>query len=90
MREKYYWLAGSCWLVLVWYDRKTLLVGCSEQSVKDYRTIYLIEKIMIFRRSIQSGGQQVSQRETVLEVLVSFIVYFRDTHNRIPGQTLQE
>jgi len=32
MREKYCWLAGGCWLVLVWCKKKTLLAGCSEQS----------------------------------------------------------
>jgi len=33
MREKYCWLAGGYWLVLVWCERKTLLAGCREQSV---------------------------------------------------------
>jgi len=32
MREKYCWLAGGCWLVLIWYEKKILLAGCSEQS----------------------------------------------------------
>ena len=25
-------LAGAYWLVLIWFERKTLLSGCSEQS----------------------------------------------------------
>jgi len=32
VREKYCWLAGGYWLVLIWCERKILLAGCSEQS----------------------------------------------------------
>jgi len=27
MKEKYRWLAGDRWLVLIWYERRTLLAG---------------------------------------------------------------
>jgi hypothetical protein len=32
VREKYCWLAGGCWLVLNWYERKTLLAGWESAS----------------------------------------------------------
>jgi len=32
VREKYCWLAGGRWLVLVWCERKILLARCSEQN----------------------------------------------------------
>ena len=30
VREKYCWLAGGWWLLLVWCERKILLAGCSK------------------------------------------------------------
>ena len=44
VREKYCWLAGGCWLVLVWCERKILLTGCSKQS-EYYQVIGLLPDI---------------------------------------------
>ena len=32
VREKYCWLAGGCWLILVWCEKKILLARCNKQS----------------------------------------------------------
>ena len=42
VREKYCWLIGGCWLVLVWCERKTLLAEHSEQSFRFLRSLGVV------------------------------------------------
>ena len=43
MREKYYWLAGAGWLVLVLCVREILLAGCSKDEANIVMAVCLSE-----------------------------------------------